>query len=97
MSWWSTPYEPFWQSRASFHMVVCSAALSSDFMVKVVEVSDSSQQKTLRGHEAPVLSVAFDPKDDYLVGNPPPHGVKGLLNFKNVPATVLCFVEAVHS
>ncbi|XP_056881392.1 WD repeat and HMG-box DNA-binding protein 1 [Takifugu flavidus] len=42
------------------------AAGSSDFMVKVVEVSDSSQQKTLRGHEAPVLSVAFDPKDDYL-------------------------------
>uniref|UniRef100_A0A671VXB3 WD repeat and HMG-box DNA-binding protein 1 n=1 Tax=Sparus aurata TaxID=8175 RepID=A0A671VXB3_SPAAU len=42
------------------------AAGSSDFMVKVVEVSDSSQQKTLRGHEAPVLSVAFDPKDDLL-------------------------------
>uniref|UniRef100_H3DN87 WD repeat and HMG-box DNA-binding protein 1 n=1 Tax=Tetraodon nigroviridis TaxID=99883 RepID=H3DN87_TETNG len=42
------------------------AAGSSDFMVKVVEVSDSSRQKTLRGHEAPVLSVAFDPKDDYL-------------------------------
>ncbi|XP_033493769.1 WD repeat and HMG-box DNA-binding protein 1 isoform X1 [Epinephelus lanceolatus] len=42
------------------------AAGSSDFMVKVVEVSDSSQQKTLRGHEAPVLSVAFDPKDDFL-------------------------------
>uniref|UniRef100_A0A3Q3IZJ8 WD repeat and HMG-box DNA-binding protein 1 n=1 Tax=Monopterus albus TaxID=43700 RepID=A0A3Q3IZJ8_MONAL len=42
------------------------AAGSSDFMVKVVEVSDSSQQKTLRGHEAPVLSVTFDPKDDFL-------------------------------
>lgn len=39
-------------------------------MVKVVEVSDSSQQKTLRGHEAPVLSVTFDPKDDFLVGEP---------------------------
>lgn len=37
-------------------------------MVKVVEVSDSSQQKTLRGHEAPVLSVTFDPRDDFLVG-----------------------------
>lgn len=37
-------------------------------MVKVVEVSDSGQQKTLRGHEAPVLSVTFDPKDDFLVG-----------------------------
>ncbi|KAM4593702.1 WD repeat and HMG-box DNA-binding protein 1 isoform 2-T3 [Odontesthes bonariensis] len=42
------------------------AAGSSDFMVKVVEVSDSSRQKTLRGHEAPVLSVSFDPKDDFL-------------------------------
>uniref|UniRef100_A0A3Q2DSX9 WD repeat and HMG-box DNA-binding protein 1 n=1 Tax=Cyprinodon variegatus TaxID=28743 RepID=A0A3Q2DSX9_CYPVA len=42
------------------------AAGSSDFMVKVVEVSDSSRQKTLRGHEAPILSVSFDPKDEYL-------------------------------
>ncbi|XP_034049055.1 WD repeat and HMG-box DNA-binding protein 1 isoform X1 [Thalassophryne amazonica] len=42
------------------------AAGSSDFMVKVVDVSDSSQQKTLRGHDAPILSVAFDPKDDFL-------------------------------
>ncbi|XP_061100931.1 WD repeat and HMG-box DNA-binding protein 1 [Conger conger] len=42
------------------------AAGSSDFMVKVVEVADSSQQKTLRGHEAPVLSVNFDPKDEFL-------------------------------
>lgn len=72
MSWWFTSYEPFCQLRASFHTAVFSTALSSDFMVKVVEVSDSSQQKTLRGHEAPVLSVAFDPKDDYLVGNPSP-------------------------
>lgn len=47
---------------------VCSSAPPSDFLVKVVEVSDSSQQKTLRGHEAPVLSVAMDPKDVYLVG-----------------------------
>uniref|UniRef100_A0A8C4ZQD5 WD repeat and HMG-box DNA binding protein 1 n=1 Tax=Gadus morhua TaxID=8049 RepID=A0A8C4ZQD5_GADMO len=42
------------------------AAGSSDFMVKVVEVADSSQQKTLRGHDAPVLSVTFDPKDELL-------------------------------
>uniref|UniRef100_A0A4W6EHQ4 WD repeat and HMG-box DNA-binding protein 1 n=1 Tax=Lates calcarifer TaxID=8187 RepID=A0A4W6EHQ4_LATCA len=42
---------------------------SSDFMIKVVEVSDSSQQKTLRGHEAPVLSVTFDPKDDFLASS----------------------------
>uniref|UniRef100_A0A8C5B4E8 WD repeat and HMG-box DNA binding protein 1 n=1 Tax=Gadus morhua TaxID=8049 RepID=A0A8C5B4E8_GADMO len=45
------------------------AAGSSDFMVKVVEVADSSQQKTLRGHDAPVLSVTFDPKDEFLVGS----------------------------
>ncbi|XP_064421197.1 WD repeat and HMG-box DNA-binding protein 1 [Latimeria chalumnae] len=42
------------------------AAGSSDFMVKVVEVNDSSQQKSFRGHEAPVLSVAFDPQDIFL-------------------------------
>ncbi|CAN9506679.1 unnamed protein product [Ophioblennius macclurei] len=45
------------------------AAGSGDFMVKVVEMSDSSQQKTLRGHEAPVLSVTFDPKDDFLASS----------------------------
>uniref|UniRef100_A0A7N8X246 WD repeat and HMG-box DNA-binding protein 1 n=1 Tax=Mastacembelus armatus TaxID=205130 RepID=A0A7N8X246_9TELE len=45
------------------------AAGSSDFMVKVVEVSDSSQQKTLRGHDAPVLSVTFDPKDEFLASS----------------------------
>ncbi|XP_073494567.1 WD repeat and HMG-box DNA-binding protein 1 [Phyllobates terribilis] len=42
------------------------AAGSGDFLVKVVQVEDSSAQKTLRGHTAPVLSVAFDPKDEYL-------------------------------
>ncbi|NXP72707.1 WDHD1 protein, partial [Ramphastos sulfuratus] len=42
------------------------AAGSSDFMIKVVEVSDSSKQKTFRGHEAPVLSLSFDPRDIYL-------------------------------
>ncbi|KFV98104.1 PREDICTED: WD repeat and HMG-box DNA-binding protein 1 [Eurypyga helias] len=42
------------------------AAGSSDFMVKVVEVTDSSKQKTFRGHDAPVLSLSFDPKDVYL-------------------------------
>lgn len=40
---------------------------SSDFIVKIVEVVDSSQQKTLRGHDAPVLSVALDPSDEFLV------------------------------
>lgn len=48
--------------------LVCSCSSLSDFMVKVVEMSDSSQQKTLRGHSAPVLSVTFDPKDEFLVG-----------------------------
>ncbi|XP_038612733.1 WD repeat and HMG-box DNA-binding protein 1 [Tachyglossus aculeatus] len=42
------------------------AAGSSDFLVKIVEVVDSSQQKTLRGHQAPVLSVSFDPQDVFL-------------------------------
>ncbi|XP_041903782.1 WD repeat and HMG-box DNA-binding protein 1 [Corvus kubaryi] len=42
------------------------AAGSSDFMIKVVEVTDSSKQKTFRGHDAPVLSLSFDPKDVYL-------------------------------
>ncbi|KAM9203010.1 WD repeat and HMG-box DNA-binding protein 1 isoform 1-T1 [Dugong dugon] len=42
------------------------AAGSSDFIVKVVEVMDSSQQKTFRGHDAPVLSLSFDPKNIFL-------------------------------
>ncbi|XP_053127848.1 WD repeat and HMG-box DNA-binding protein 1 isoform X2 [Hemicordylus capensis] len=42
------------------------AAGSSDFVVKIVVVTDSSQQKTFRGHDAPILSVALDPKDAFL-------------------------------
>nr|XP_056706893.1 WD repeat and HMG-box DNA-binding protein 1 [Euleptes europaea] len=42
------------------------AAGSSDFLVKIVEVADSSKQKTFRGHDAPILSVSFDPKDAFL-------------------------------
>ncbi|XP_053366329.1 WD repeat and HMG-box DNA-binding protein 1 [Clarias gariepinus] len=45
------------------------AAGSSDFMIKVIEVTDSSQQKTFRGHEAPVLSVTFDPRDEYIASS----------------------------
>uniref|UniRef100_A0A673FJR3 WD repeat and HMG-box DNA-binding protein 1 n=1 Tax=Sinocyclocheilus rhinocerous TaxID=307959 RepID=A0A673FJR3_9TELE len=45
------------------------AAGSSDFIVKIVEVVDSSQQKTLRGHDAPVLSVALDPSDEFLASS----------------------------
>lgn len=44
----------------------------SDFLVKVVDVMDCSQQKTFRGHEAPVLSLSFDPKDVFLVKIFPP-------------------------
>lgn len=42
------------------------AAGSSDFLVKIVDVMDCSQQKTFRGHDAPVLSLSFDPKDIFL-------------------------------
>uniref|UniRef100_A0A8C1Q9W5 WD repeat and HMG-box DNA-binding protein 1 n=1 Tax=Cyprinus carpio TaxID=7962 RepID=A0A8C1Q9W5_CYPCA len=42
---------------------------SSDFIVKIVEVVDSSQQKTLRGHDAPILSVALDPSDEFLASS----------------------------
>nr|XP_060475702.1 WD repeat and HMG-box DNA-binding protein 1 [Panthera onca] len=42
------------------------AAGSSDFLVKVVDVMDCSQQKTFRGHDAPILSLSFDPKDIFL-------------------------------
>lgn len=45
------------------------AAGSSDFLVKVVALSDSSDQKTLRGHEAPVLSVTFDPREQLLASS----------------------------
>ncbi|KAG7327957.1 hypothetical protein KOW79_007901 [Hemibagrus wyckioides] len=45
------------------------AAGSSDFLIKVIEVTDSSQQKTLRGHDAPVLSVTFDPSDKYVASS----------------------------
>ncbi|XP_012519194.1 PREDICTED: WD repeat and HMG-box DNA-binding protein 1 [Propithecus coquereli] len=45
------------------------AAGSSDFLVKIVDVMDSSQQKTFRGHDAPVLSLSFDPKDIFLTSS----------------------------
>ena len=38
----------------------------SDFSVKVVDVDTSSQQ-VLEGHQAPILSVAYDPKEEYVV------------------------------
>ena len=39
----------------------------SDFTIKIVDV-DSCSTKTIQGHEAPVLSVALDPRDEFLVG-----------------------------
>ncbi|KAL6089318.1 hypothetical protein STEG23_015698, partial [Scotinomys teguina] len=45
------------------------AAGSSDFLIKVVDVTDNSQQQTFRGHEAPVLSLSFDPKDIFLASS----------------------------
>ncbi|XP_067847686.1 WD repeat and HMG-box DNA-binding protein 1 isoform X2 [Heptranchias perlo] len=47
----------------------CVAAGSSDFMVKIIETKDNSQQKTIRGHDGPILSVAFDPKDLFLASS----------------------------
>lgn len=38
----------------------------SDFNIKVVTVADGSQ-KIFKGHEAPVLSITIDPKDQYIV------------------------------
>ncbi|XP_069773039.1 WD repeat and HMG-box DNA-binding protein 1 isoform X2 [Narcine bancroftii] len=45
------------------------AAGSSDFMIKIIEIKDNSQQKTIRGHDGPILSVAFDPKDVFLASS----------------------------
>lgn len=45
------------------------AAGSSDFLVKVVDVMDNSQQQAFRGHDAPVLSLSFDPKDIFLASS----------------------------
>lgn len=40
--------------------------LFSDFVIKVVQL-DENEQKSFKGHQAPVLSVALDPKDTYMV------------------------------
>ena len=44
-----------------------SLIIFSDFSVKLVDTGSCSH-KTFQGHEAPVLSVAIDPKEEYLVG-----------------------------
>ena len=43
------------------------AAGSAEFTIKIVEISDSSKTYTLHGHEAPLLSVKFDPRGELLV------------------------------
>ncbi|OWF52969.1 WD repeat and HMG-box DNA-binding protein 1-like isoform X2 [Mizuhopecten yessoensis] len=55
------------------HMVVNQSgktmvACSSDFTIKAVEV-DSCSHKTMQGHEAPVLSVALDPKEEFVASS----------------------------
>ncbi|KAK3588743.1 hypothetical protein CHS0354_024221 [Potamilus streckersoni] len=55
------------------HMVLNSAgtklvAGSGDFSVKIVEVSSCSH-KVCSGHEAPILSLALDPKEEFLASS----------------------------
>ena len=47
----------------SFFFFFCS-----DFTIKIIVVETSSH-KVCHGHEAPILSVAIDPKDKYVVSN----------------------------
>lgn len=57
--------ELFYRLKSISHMYA-AFKFHSDFNIKVVTVADGSQ-KILKGHEAPVLSVAIDPKDQYIV------------------------------
>lgn len=95
LSLYSAACEHWLPAHVGLHIFILNfSVFLSDFMVKVVEVSDSSQQKTLRGHEAPVLSVTFDPKDDFLVGKPFSLDVKcfSLSLFEMIPGVLLQFV-----
>jgi WD40 repeat protein len=40
----------------------------SDFVIKIIDI-DSSNSRTCSGHEAPVLSVALDPQEEFVVSN----------------------------
>ncbi|XP_060071524.1 WD repeat and HMG-box DNA-binding protein 1-like [Ylistrum balloti] len=51
-------------NRSGKTMVACS----SDFTIKSVEV-DTCSHKTMQGHEAPVLSVALDPKEEFVASS----------------------------
>ena len=56
------------ESLLHWHLLIyITLFVLSDFLVKIVDVMDCSQQKTFRGHDAPVLSLSFDPKDIFLV------------------------------
>ncbi|XP_052767188.1 WD repeat and HMG-box DNA-binding protein 1-like [Mya arenaria] len=55
------------------HIVVNKAgttlvAGANDFMIKIVDV-ESCSTKTIQGHEAPVLSIALDPKEEFLASS----------------------------
>ena len=39
----------------------------SDFLVKLVDLTNTAKVSTLEGHNAPVLCVKFDPLNEYLV------------------------------
>ena len=45
----------------------------SDFLVKMVDLTDTSKISTMEGHDAPVLCVRFDPLVKYLVSIHVPH------------------------
>ncbi|KAJ8309582.1 hypothetical protein KUTeg_014456 [Tegillarca granosa] len=50
------------------HTDLCFEGTGNDFTIKVVKV-DNCEHKSLRGHEAPVLSVALDPQEEYVASS----------------------------
>lgn len=40
----------------------------SDFVIEVIDI-DSSNSRTCSGHVAPVLSVALDPQEEFVVSD----------------------------
>lgn len=48
------------------HCTIMDTICFSDFTIKIVDIS-SGDTKKFEGHEAPVLSVALDPKEEFLV------------------------------
>lgn len=39
----------------------------SDCNIKIVPISSVTEYRNLEGHNAPILSVAIDPKEEFLV------------------------------